>query len=148
MSKVKSIPDGFHTVTVYLSVEGAVRAIEFYAKAFGAKERMRLATPDGRIAHAEIAIGDSIVMLTDAIREPVTSASIYLYVDNVDAVYERAIAAGAEARMPVTDMFWGDRYCKMTDPFGHEWSIATHVQDLSPEQIATAQEAFFAQSAG
>ena len=134
MSKVKSIPDGFHTVTVYLSVEGAVRAIEFYAKAFGAKERMRLATPDGHIAYAEIAIGDSIVMLTDAVQEPVTSASIYLYVDNVDAVYERAIAAGAEARLPVTDMFWGDRFGSVTDPFGVRWNIATHIEEVAPDE--------------
>ncbi len=136
MSKVKSIPDGFHTVTVYLSVEGAARAIEFYTKAFGAKERMRLATPDGHIAHAEIAIGDSIVMLTDAVQEPVTSASIYLYVDNVDAVYERAIAAGAEARLPVTDMFWGDRFGSVTDPFGVRWNIATHIEEVAPEELS------------
>ena len=95
-----------------------------------------IATPDGHIAHAEIAIGDSIVMLTDAIREPVTSASIYLYVDNVDAVYERAIAAGAEARMPVTDMFWGDRFGSVTDPFGVRWNIATHTEEVAPEELS------------
>ena len=136
MSKVKSIPDGFHTVTVYLSLEGAARAIEFYVKAFGAKEHMRLATPDGHIAHAEIEIGDSIIMVTDAIQEPVTSASIYLYVEDVDAVYDRVIAAGAEARMAVTDMFWGDRIGSLTDPFGVRWAIATHTEEVATEELS------------
>lgn len=136
MSKVRSIPEGYRTVTAVLCLEGADRAIEFYRRAFGAEERMRLLTPEGKIAHAEIQLGDSIVMLSEAIREPVTSASLYLYVPDVDTVYARAVEAGAEARISVTDMFWGDRFGSVTDPFGVRWAIATHTEDVSGEEIS------------
>ncbi len=143
MSNVKPVPDGYHTVTPYLSLKDAHRAIDFYKKAFGAEERSRMPTPDGKILHAEIKVGDSTVMLTEALQEPVTSASMYLYVSNVDAVFERAVAAGAQPTMPVADMFWGDRYGRVTDPFGVRWAIATHKEDLSPEEIGKrAAQAF------
>ena len=132
---VKPVPEGYHTVTPFLCLKGADRAIDFYKKAFGAQERFRMPTPDGQVAHAELQIGDSIVMLTEATQEPVTSASIYLYVPNADAVFERAVAAGAQTNMPVTDMFWGDRFGRVIDPFGVRWGIATHKEDLAPEEI-------------
>src|SRR5439155_13325851 len=110
MSNVKPVPEGYHTLTPFLVLKDAHRAIEFYRRAFGAEERFRMPTPDGKVAHAELQIGDSVVMLSEAIQEPVTSASMYLYVPNVDAVCQRAVAAGAEAAMPPTDMFWGDRF--------------------------------------
>src|SRR6266571_6717708 len=114
---VKPVPEGYHTVTPFLTLKDAAGAIEFYKKAFGAQERVRMPTPDGKVAHAELQIGDSVVMLSEAIQEPVTSASMYLYVPNVDAVCQRAVAAGAEAAMPPTDMFWGDRFGRVVDPF-------------------------------
>ena len=135
MSNVKPIPEGYHAVTPYLVLKDAHRAIEFYKRAFGAEERFRMPTPDGKVAHAELQIGDSVVMLSEAIQEPVTSASMYLYVPNVDAVCQRAVAAGAEAAMPPTDMFWGDRFGRVVDPFGVRWGIATHKEDLSPQEI-------------
>ena len=135
MSNVKPIPEGYHTVTPFLVLKDAHRAIEFYKRAFGAEERFRMPTPDGKVAHAELQIGDSVVMLSEAIQEPATSASMYLYVPNVDAVCQRAVAAGAEAAMPPTDMFWGDRFGRVVDPFGVRWGIATHKEDLSPQEI-------------
>ena len=135
MSNVKPIPEGYHAVTPFLVLKEAHRAIEFYKRAFGAEERFRMPTPDGKVAHAELQIGDSVVMLSEAIQEPVTSASMYLYVPNVDAVCQRAVAAGAEAAMPPTDMFWGDRFGRVIDPFGVRWGIATHKEDLSPQEI-------------
>ena len=135
MSNVKPIPEGYHTVTPFLVLKDAHRAIEFYKRAFGAEERFRMPTPDGRVAHAELQIGDSVVMLSEAIQKPVTPASMYLYVPNVDAVCQRAVAAGAEAAMPPTDMFWGDRFGRVVDPFGVRWGIATHKEDLSPQEI-------------
>jgi len=135
MANVKPIPPGYHSLTPYLSLRQADRAIEFYKKAFGAEERFRMPTPDGRVAHAEMQIGDSIFMLTEAIEEPVTSASLYLYVADVDAVFARAVAAGAQPAMQPADMFWGDRFGRVTDPFGVRWSIATHTEDVVPEEI-------------
>ena len=135
MSNVKPIPEGYHAVTPFLVLKEAHRAIEFYKRAFGAEERFRMPTPDGKVAHAELQIGDSVVMLSEAIQEPATSASMYLYVPNVDAVCQRAVAAGAEAAMPPTDMFWGDRFGRVVDPFGVRWGIATHNEDLSPQEI-------------
>jgi uncharacterized glyoxalase superfamily protein PhnB len=135
------------SITPHLICAGASDAIEFYKKAFGAEEMFRMPGPDGRLMHASVRIGDSSVMLVDEMPEwgalgpktlrgsPVT---IHLMVDNVDEVYARAVAAGATAKMPVADMFWGDRYGKLIDPFGHEWSIATHVRDLTPEEIMAA----------
>lgn len=144
MANVKAVPTGFHTVTPHLCVQGAARAIEFYRKAFGAEELFRLPGPDGKLMHAEIKIGDSIVMLGDEFPEmcpepyakgnlPVT---IHLYVSDCDAVFRRATEAGAKPTMPPQDMFWGDRYATVRDPFGHNWSIATRKRDLSSEEIA------------
>ena len=141
---VKPIPDGYGTVTPYLIVNGAARAIEFYQQAFGARETSRMARPDGRIGHAEIMIGDSHVMLADEHPEigargpqsiggsPVT---FLLYVADVDAQVERAVKAGAKLVRPVADQFYGDRTGGVEDPFGHVWYIATHVEDVSPEEL-------------
>ncbi len=145
MSKqVKPIPEGYHTATPYLVVNGADRAIEFYERAFGAKDLIRMPGPSGKIVHAEIQIGDLPIMLCDEFpemgaRSPQasgdTSVSIFLYVNDVDAIFKQAIAAGAKELMPVQDMFWGDRYGKLVDPFGHNWQIATHKEELTPEEI-------------
>jgi PhnB protein len=141
----KPIPEGYHTISPSLTVDGAVEAIEFYKRAFGATERMRMAMPDGKIAHAELDIGDSVVMLNDAlpqtsVKSPKqlggTTTSVFLYVDDVDSVVQDAIDAGATVTMPVADQFWGDRFGSVSDPFGHHWAIATHVEDLTPEEIA------------
>jgi PhnB protein len=142
--KVKAVPEGYHTVTPYLIIKGADDAIEFYKKALGATELMRMPQPDGRIGHAELKIGDSHVMLADEYPEmnnrgpkslggsPVT---IHLSVDDVDTVSRKALAAGAKELMPVKDQFYGDRAGKFEDPFGHVWYISTHKEDLSPEEI-------------
>ncbi len=135
MPKVKSVPDGYHTVTPFLALKDAHRAIEFYKKAFGAEERFRMPMPDGKVAHAELQIGDSIVMLTEATQEPPTSSSLYLYVADVDALFARAVAAGAQVAMQVADMFWGDRFGRVSDPFGVRWGIATHVEDVAPDEV-------------
>jgi PhnB protein len=145
MAKPRPIPDGHRTVTPYLTVQGAAKAIEFYKRAFGAHDEGRMDSPDGkRVIHAEIRIGDSMVMLSDEFpgmgaRSPQalggTTASIFLYVPDVDAAFKRAVDAGAKAVMPPTDMFWGDRFGKLVDPFGHEWAMATHQEDLSDEEI-------------
>lgn len=149
-SKVKAIPEGYHTVTPYLIIKGAADAIEFYKKALGATEVLRMPQPDGRIGHAEIQIGDSFVMLADEFPEmnnrgpkslggsPVT---IHLYVDDVDAVAKKALAAGAKELTPVKDQFYGDRAGKFEDPFGHIWYISTHKEDLSPEEIGKRAKA-------
>jgi len=153
--RAKAIPDGYHTVTPYLMVRGSDRAIEFYKRAFGAEELMRMSGPDGKsIMHAEIKIGDSRIFLSEEFpdmgcRSPEslggTASSLHLYVEDVDAAFERAVAAGAQVKMPVADMFWGDRFGKLIDPFGHEWGMATHKEDLTPEQIRERANAFFAQ---
>ena len=153
--QAKPIPDGFHAVTPHLVVREAAKAIEFYKKAFGAEEIARMPGPDGKfVMHAELRIGDSIVMLGDEFPQMQrwvspqqlkgTSIALHLYVKDVDQAFKRAVAAGATVSMPVMDAFWGDRYGRVTDPFGHEWSLATHKQDLTPEQIAKGAEAFFA----
>jgi len=146
MPKVNFVPAGYRTVTPSLVLKDSHRAVEFYKQAFGAEERFRMPTPDGKIAHAELQIGDSIVMLSEVMREPVTSASLYLYVPNVDAVVQRAIAAGAQATMPVTDMFWGDRFGSVSDPFGVRWGIATHIEDVAPEELGKRGAEVFKQS--
>jgi uncharacterized glyoxalase superfamily protein PhnB len=144
---VKPVPEGMHTVTPHLVCAGAADAIEFYKKAFGATELMRLPSPDGKLMHGSIRIGDSVVMLVDEnpqwkIHGPKalkgTSVTIHLMVENADAAFERAVSAGAKVIMPLANMFWGDRYGVVEDPFGHHWSIATHLQDLTPEQIQAA----------
>jgi PhnB protein len=143
-SRVKPIPEGYHTATPYLIVRNAARAIEFYKKAFGATELMRMADPSGRIGHAEIRIGDSPIMLADEVpemgfRSPESlggsPVSILLYVEDVDAVFSQAVAAGAKVQRPVADQFYGDRTGGVTDPFGHIWYIATHKEDVSPEEM-------------
>lgn len=142
---VKPIPEGYRTLTPYLAVDDATEAIEFYERAFGANERSRMPGPDGKIAHAELLIGDSLVMLSDpfpqsTVKPPAqvggTTAGLFMYVEDVDAAYRRAIDAGATETMPPEDMFWGDRFASVADPFGHSWEIATHVEDLTPEEIA------------
>jgi PhnB protein len=147
------IPEGYHTATPYLAVDDAAEAIEYYTKAFGAKERVRMETPDGKIGHAEIDIGDSLVMLSDpfphaSTRPPKelggTSVSVFLYVEDVDAFVKRAVEAGATVTMEVADQFWGDRFGSVTDPFGHLWSIATHVEDVPPEEMAERAKAAMA----
>ena len=153
--RTKAIPGGYYTITPHLSVRGAARAIEFYKRAFGAKELMRMPGPDGKtIMHAELKIGDSIFFLNDEFPDMGcpspqslggTPSALHLYVKDVDAAFNRAVAAGAQVRMPVSDMFWGDRYGKIIDPFGHEWGIGTHKEDLTPEEIRKRGEAFFKQ---
>lgn len=152
----KPIPDGYHTVTPYLAFEDAAEAIEFYKKAFGAKERMRMEAPNGQIGHAELEIGDSLVMLADAFPQSTTrppselggtTAGVFLYVEDVDAVVKQATNAGATITMEVADQFWGDRFGSVKDPFGHSWSVATHVEDVPPEEMAErAKEAMAAMS--
>jgi PhnB protein len=150
---VKPVPEGYHTVTPYLAVDDAAEAIEYYKRAFGAKERVRMDTPDGKIGHAELEIGDSLVMLSDptpqASTKPPkelggTSASVFLYVEDVDAVVKQAVDAGATITMEVADQFWGDRFGTVTDPFGHLWAIATHVEDVPPEEMAERAKAAMA----
>lgn len=151
-TKVKPIPDGYHTATPYLIIKDAAKAIEFYKAAFGATESMRLATPDGKVMHAEIRIGDSPIMLCDECPDynslspqtiGGTAVSIVLYVEGVDSFVERAVAAGAQVLMPVDNQFWGDRMGTVADPFGHKWSIATHVEDVSPQEIEARAKALF-----
>jgi PhnB protein len=138
------VPDGYHTVTPYLTVANASEAIEFYKRAFGAEETVRMNGPDGSVGHAELQIGDSKVMLSDpfpqsSVQPPTTvgatTASVFLYLDDVDAAFQRAVDAGAKVEMALEDMFWGDRFGTVTDPFGHVWSMASHVEDVSPEEI-------------
>ena len=145
MSAVKFIPEGYHTVTPHLAVRDAAKAIEFYAKAFGAEELFRMPGPGGVVMHAEVRIGDSIVMLGEESPEMGASSpqtiggspvNLLIYVQDVDASFARAEKAGCKVRMPATDMFWGDRYGKVQDPFGHNWGLATHKEDVSPEEMA------------
>jgi PhnB protein len=150
---VKPIPEGYHTVTPYLAVDDAAEALEYYKRAFGAKERGRMEAPDGKIGHAEIQIGDSLVMLSDpfpqaSTRTPKelggTTASVFLYVEDVDGFVQRAIDAGATVSMEVADQFWGDRFGTITDPFGHSWSVATHIEDVPPDEMAQRAKAAMA----
>lgn len=157
--KTKPIPDGYHSVTPHLVVRGAAKALAFYGKAFGAEEQLRMASPDGKILHAEMRIGDSVVMLADEFppQGPQdagalapeslkgTTGGLMLYVKDVDKMFERAVKAGAKTLLPVTDMFWGDRYGKLIDPFGHVWAIATHVEDVPPKEMEKRQAAMMAE---
>ncbi len=152
----KAIPEGFRTVTPHLVVKDAAGAIEFYKRAFGAEEIMRIPGPDGvSVMHAEIKIGNSIIMLNDEMpgceggpKSPQSvkgsTFTVHLYVEDADAALKRAADAGAKITMPCADMFWGDRYGGVTDPYGHHWSIATHVEDLTPEEIQKGAEKFMA----
>ncbi len=159
MSDVKPIPDGFQTITPHMVIKDASAAIEFYKKAFGAEERFRMPGPGGAgVMHAEIQIGDSIIMLCDDMpqmeqfaspsRLNGTTVGLGFYTEDCDKVFEQAIAAGATAIMPPMDAFWGDRYGKVADPFGHHWGIMTHKQDLTPEEIAEGAEKFFSECSG
>ena len=154
---VKGVPEGFHTLTPHLVVRDAARAIEFYKQAFGAEVRgVSQDTPDGKVTHAELKIGDSILMLTEefpdwGVLSPLalggSAVTIHIYVEDVDALFNRAVSAGATVTMPLADQFWGDRYGKLTDPFGHHWSLATRKQNLTREEIRKATEAVFSKMA-
>lgn len=156
-SKIKPVPDGYHTLSAYLIVRGAASAIEFYKKAFGATELMRLNLPDGKIAHGEFKIGDSIFMISDENPNwgstspealggsPVT---LHLYVPDVDTTFANAIQAGAIEKMPLENQFWGDRTCQIVDPFGHYWHIATHIEDVDPSELSSRMEAFMSTHKG
>lgn len=146
MSKVNPIPGNYPRVSPYICVDGAAAAIEFYEKVFGAKERMRIPGPDGKIGHAEIMIGEGLIMLSDEYREMDvlgpksiggTPVAIGVYVDDVDAVFARALDAGAQPLRPVENQFYGDRSGQFLDPFGHRWNVASHIEEVSPEEMAT-----------
>jgi PhnB protein len=150
----KPIPEGFHTVTPALVVRDAVKAIDFYKKAFGAQELVRMPSPDGKIMHAELKIGDSVIFLSDempmpgSVKSPQSlggsTCTLNVYVPNVDDVFKQAISAGGKESMPVADQFWGDRYGTLVDPFGYSWGIATHKEDLSPAEMRERSQQFFA----
>jgi PhnB protein len=126
----------YHTVTPFLNVKGADRAIDFYKQAFGAVERLRMPGPNGSIMHAELVIGDSTIMLADALFQPESRSSLHVYVDDCDSLFQRAVSAGSTVKMPPQDMFWGDRYSQLEDPFGNIWSIASHKEDVPAEEMA------------
>jgi uncharacterized glyoxalase superfamily protein PhnB len=154
MANVKAIPDGYTTVTASITFKDGEKAIEFYKRALGAKERSIARGPDGKIMHAEIQIGTSIIMLNDEVMGSRSSetrggspVSFYLYVENVDAAMQKAVAEGGKSTMPVMDMFWGDRMGHFSDPFGYEWTLATHVKDVTPEEMKKGQEEFMKQMA-
>jgi PhnB protein len=151
---VKPIPEGYHTLTAAFAVDDAAAAIDFYENAFGAKERMRMEAPGGKIAHAELEIGDSVIMLSDPfpqsnVKPPnevgTSTMSIFMYSEDVDAAIQKAVDAGATLTMPAEDMFWGDRFGTVTDPYGHQWSISTHVEDVPPDEMAKRGEAAMAE---
>jgi PhnB protein len=157
MGNVKPIPEGYHSITPYLFVKGAVAAIDFYKSVFGATEVVRMMGPNGKVMHAELKIGDSIVMLADenpptGIMSPQTvggfSVGMHLYVENVDAVIQRAVESGAKLLHPIKNQFYGDRSGSLLDPFGHMWSVATHVEDVSPEEMRKRMTAAMSHAAG
>jgi len=155
---VKAIPDGFHSVNVYLIVPNAVEALEFYGRAFGAEQVSRMAGPDGvSTMHAEMRIGDTNVMLSDenpalGCKSPATlggsPVSMYLYVQDADEAFQRAVDAGCQVKQPLMDAFWGDRYGNVTDPYGHSWGIGTHKEDVSPEELNRRAKEYFASMGG
>jgi PhnB protein len=145
MAKVEPIPEGYHNVTPYLIVDGAAKAIDFYRKVFAATEKMRMAAPGGKVGHAELTIGDSMIMLADEHPEmdhrgphafKGAAVSLMVYVPDVDATVKTALAAGAKVVRPVENQFYGDRMGTIEDPFGHRWYVATHVEDVPPEEMA------------
>jgi uncharacterized glyoxalase superfamily protein PhnB len=155
MANVKAIPQGYTTVTPSMTVKDAPKVIEFYKKAFDAKEHMRMPGPDGKIMHAEIQIGNAIIMMNDEIMGSRSAQTIggspisfYIYVEDAAAAFKKAIAAGAKEQFPITDMFWGDKMGTVEDPFGYKWTIAQHVKDVSPEDMKKGQEQFMKQMAG
>ena len=148
--QVNPVPCGFHTVTPHLVIRDAAKAIDFYTQAFGAEELCRMPGPEGKLMHAEIKIGDSILMISDEFPDwgakgpeslGGTPVTINLYVEDCDTVFNRAVEAGATVRMPLADQFWGDRYGQVVDPFGHVWSVATHIKELTPEEMSAAAAA-------
>jgi PhnB protein len=157
--KVSFVPRGYHSVTPHIVQSDCVAAIDFYKKAFGAKEGLRMSTPDGKTVHAELEIAGSKIMMTDEMpampgqpgvyRAPknagLATGAVFLYVKDVDAVFDRALKAGCTVRMPLTDMFWGDRYAQVIDPFGHTWGMATHVEDVTPAEMRKRHQAFVEQ---
>jgi PhnB protein len=154
---VKPIPEGYHTLSAYLAVDNASEAIEFYKRAFGAKERVRMDAPGGAVGHAELEIGDSVIMLADPMPQALTkppkqlggtTMGLFMYSKDVDAAVEKAVEAGATVETEPDDMFWGDRFGSVVDPYGHVWSIATHKEDLSPEEIAERGKAAMAAMSG
>jgi PhnB protein len=157
-AKVKPIPEGFHTVTPYLSVKGAGQAIEFYKRAFGAQERFRMPGPDGKtIGHAELTMGNSILMLADEMpgcgnHSPAslkgTPVSFMIYVENADAAFKRAVDAGAKIKQPVENKFYGERAGSVVDPFGHQWTLMTHVEDVPPAEMQKRMKEFYVQMSG
>jgi PhnB protein len=153
MSAVRAIPEGYHSITPSIICKGAARAIEFYKEAFHAEEIMRMPGPGGGIGHAELLIGDSRLMLSDEFPGMANapdpngpqSAYLFIYTDDVDALYDRAVKAGCKVEMPLQNQFWGDRYAKIRDPFGHQWGLGQHVEDVTPEEIHRRSEAWMAQ---
>jgi PhnB protein len=133
---VKPIPDGYHTVTPFLNVKGVAKLIDFLKSALGAEEVMRMPGPDGTVMHAEVSIGNSRLMLGEPMQTGASTSAFYVYVSDVDSMYKRATGAGAKSVSPPTDQFWGDRMATVTDPFGNTWSIATHKEDPTPEEMA------------
>jgi PhnB protein len=150
MSAVRPIPEGYHSLTPMLVCKGAVRAIEFYKEVFRAKEINRMTGPNNTIGHAELQIGDSRLMLSDEFPgiaqapgpNPITSNSLVVYTDNVDALFERAVKAGSKVEAPLQNQFWGDRYGKIRDPFGHQWGLAQHVEDVAPAEMERRSKAW------
>jgi PhnB protein len=153
MGSVKPIPQGYHSVTPSITCKDAAKAIEFYKQAFGAQELHRMPTPDGRVAHADIMVGDSHVMINDEFMPMATLSPgnrpiyLFLYVEDADAVFDRAVSAGSKVDMPLENMFWGDRFGRITDPFGHQWGIATHVEDVAPDEMKRRSAAWMANMA-
>jgi PhnB protein len=155
MAKANAIPEGYTTVTPSLIQRDCNKAIDFYKKALGAEERMRMPGPDGKIMHAEVKIGNSIVMMNDEMMGMQAAESLgaspvsfYLYVENVDTALQKAIAAGGKELCAATDMFWGDRMGQFSDPFGYRWTLATHIKDMTPEEMKKGQEEWLKQMAG
>src|SRR5437588_9677955 len=152
MANVKPIPEHCHSLNCYVTVKNCAEAVKWYTKAFSGKELCSMPGPDGKIMHAEVIIGDSVLMLSDECPEMGnksaqtiggTPFTIMLYTPNVDELFQQAIKAGAKETMPVSDMFWGDRYGKLVDPYGNQWAIATHKEDVAPEEMKKRQEQFF-----
>ena len=157
MCAVRAIPEGYHSITPTLVCKNAAKAIDYYKEVFQAKEISRMAGPGNTIGHAELQIGDSKFFINDTMsKTPIPSPGdavsnpmyIHLYVPDADAIFNRAVKGGARVDMPLQDMFWGDRYGKLTDPFGQQWGIATHIEDVAPEEMKRRQDAFFAKAAG
>jgi uncharacterized glyoxalase superfamily protein PhnB len=156
VSAVKPIPDGYHTITPNLVCRNAERAIEFYKQVFGANELMRMPGPGGKIMHCELKIGNSILFVNDELsqshadagRSGAPSISLFLYVEDVDSVFSRALSAGAKVEMPLQDMFWGDRFGKISDPSGHVWGLATHKEDVAPTEMERRSASFAGKAAG